>query len=46
MMDNRRTSSTVFTTFKRFSWVVLALMAIAMLYAGVLSIANWTEISV
>lgn len=40
------TSSTIFSSLKKFSWVVLALMVIAMVYAGVLSLANWTEISV
>lgn len=37
---------TAFTWLKYLSWVVLALMGLAMLYAIGLSVANWSFIAV
>jgi hypothetical protein len=39
-------TETVFTWLKYLSWVVLALMALAVLYAVGLSLANWAFIAV
>lgn len=39
-------AQTVFNWLKYLSWVVLALMLLAMLYAVGLSLANWSFIAV
>jgi hypothetical protein len=45
-MDNQATPPTAFSALRIFSWIVLALMVITMIYAAWHSIANWTEIRV
>ena len=45
MTDPRRTAA-LFNALKGLSWVVLALMALATLYAVWLGITNWTFIAV
>lgn len=39
-------SLTSFAPLRIFSWVVVALMVVAMLYVGWLSISSWAEISI
>lgn len=47
VMDHRDSATPpAFSAFKIFSWIVLALMVTAMLYAGWLSISNWAAIRV
>lgn len=46
MKKDVSTSLTTFAPLRIFSWVVVALMVIAMVYVGWLSISSWTEISI
>lgn len=46
MADNETSSSTVYVLLKALGWAVSALMALAIVYAGVISISNWTQIAV
>lgn len=45
-MEHRDSTSAAFSAFRIFSWVVLALMVVAMLYAGWLALSNWAAIRV
>lgn len=45
-MENQSSPPPAFSALKIFSWIVLALMVIAMVYAAWNSIANWTDIRV
>lgn len=45
-MLDRRGSSPLYASLKIFSWVVMILMVLAILYAGWLSLINWTFIKV
>lgn len=45
-MNNKAQPPAAFSALRAFSWIVLALMAVMILYAAWHSIANWTEIRV
>lgn len=42
----RSTNAVAATSLKFFGYGVIALMAVAIVYAGVTAILNWTEIAV
>jgi hypothetical protein len=45
-MTERESSSSLYAFLRAFGWVVLALMLASVLYAGWISVANWTGIHV
>lgn len=45
-MDKQSSSPPAYSALRIFSWIVLALMVLTMIYAAWHSIANWTEIRV
>lgn len=46
MQQQEKIATVAYSALKIFSRVVIALMVIAMLYAGWLSLINWSEIRV